>query len=77
MNPMNGVKALFFDVFGTLVDWRSGVARDVELVPKPHGYSIFARPQEHPGVSEAAPRVAVDVMADSIEDLAAKPGSSS
>jgi len=22
------VKALFFDVFGTLVDWRSGIARE-------------------------------------------------
>jgi len=26
---MHGVRALIFDVFGTLVDWRSGVARDV------------------------------------------------
>lgn len=26
---MDGVRALIFDVFGTLVDWRSGVARDV------------------------------------------------
>jgi 2-haloacid dehalogenase len=26
---MEGVRALIFDVFGTLVDWRSGVARDV------------------------------------------------
>ena len=27
-------KALFFDVFGTLVDWRSGVAREAErLIP--------------------------------------------
>jgi hypothetical protein len=25
--PIGSVKALFFDVFGTLVDWRSGVAR--------------------------------------------------
>jgi 2-haloacid dehalogenase len=33
-------KALFFDVFGTLVDWRTGVARDAELVLKPLGYSI-------------------------------------
>jgi 2-haloacid dehalogenase len=26
------VKALFFDVFGTLVDWRSGVAREAESI---------------------------------------------
>jgi 2-haloacid dehalogenase len=37
---LTGVKALFFDVFGTLVDWRSGVARDAELVLKSEGYSI-------------------------------------
>lgn len=34
------VRALFFDVFGTLVDWRSGVARDAELVLKPLGFSL-------------------------------------
>ena len=28
---LNGVKALVFDVFGTVVDWRSGVARDAAL----------------------------------------------
>jgi 2-haloacid dehalogenase len=27
MESMNGVKALVFDVFGTVVDWRGGVAR--------------------------------------------------
>ena len=31
------VKALFFDVFGTLVDWRSGVAREAEALLKPRG----------------------------------------
>ena len=32
-----GVKALFFDVFGTLVDWRSGVAAATESVLRPLG----------------------------------------
>jgi 2-haloacid dehalogenase len=36
----NGVKALFFDVFGTLVDWRSGVAREAEAVLEPLGFSF-------------------------------------
>jgi 2-haloacid dehalogenase len=36
----NSVKALFFDVFGTLVDWRSGVARDAAMVLKPRGLSL-------------------------------------
>jgi 2-haloacid dehalogenase len=31
------VKALFFDVFGTLVDWRWGVARCTETMLKPRG----------------------------------------
>ena len=34
------VKALFFDVFGTLVDWRSGVAREAEAILKPLGHSL-------------------------------------
>jgi 2-haloacid dehalogenase len=32
-----GVKALFFDVFGTLVDWRSGVAAATETILRPQG----------------------------------------
>jgi 2-haloacid dehalogenase len=32
MTPLKNVKALFFDVFGTLVDWRSGVAREAETI---------------------------------------------
>src|ERR1700675_3248267 len=40
MMRSEGVKALFFDVFGTLVDWRSGVARDAELILKPLGQAI-------------------------------------
>jgi 2-haloacid dehalogenase len=33
-------KALFFDVFGTLVDWRSGVAADAQAILEPMGYSL-------------------------------------
>jgi hypothetical protein len=35
-----GVKALFFDVFGTLVDWRTGVAHEAESILKPLGYAL-------------------------------------
>ena len=38
--PIDGVKALVFDVFGTLVDWRNGVARESAAILKPLGYSI-------------------------------------
>jgi 2-haloacid dehalogenase len=34
------VKALFYDVFGTLTDWRSGVARAAEAVLKPKGFAL-------------------------------------
>jgi 2-haloacid dehalogenase len=33
-------RALFFDVFGTLVDWRSGVAREAQRVLEPLGHAI-------------------------------------
>jgi 2-haloacid dehalogenase len=38
------VKALFFDVFGTLVDWRSGVAREAESIlgAASHKFDWFA-----------------------------------
>ena len=36
----DGVKALVYDVFGTCVDWRTGVARAAERILKPLGYTI-------------------------------------
>ena len=34
------IKALTFDVFGTVVDWRSGVAREAEAILGPKGYDF-------------------------------------
>jgi 2-haloacid dehalogenase len=34
------VKALFFDVFGTLVDWRTSVARQASAMLEPQGYAL-------------------------------------
>ncbi|HST00320.1 MAG TPA: haloacid dehalogenase type II [Usitatibacter sp.] len=34
------VKALFFDVFGTLVDWRSGIAREARNFLSPRGIEL-------------------------------------
>jgi 2-haloacid dehalogenase len=34
------VKALFFDVFGTVTDWRGGVAREAERILKPLGHAL-------------------------------------
>jgi 2-haloacid dehalogenase len=37
---MNSVKALLFDVFGTLVDWRNSVARESRAVLEPLGHAL-------------------------------------
>ena len=37
---MEKVKALFFDVFGTLVDWRSSIAREVEAALAHRGHAL-------------------------------------
>ncbi len=36
----SGVKALIYDVFGTLVDWRTGVARESRAVLEPLGFHL-------------------------------------
>lgn len=58
-SPDLGVKALFFDVFGTLVDWRTSVAREAEKVLGDLGFSLdwlaFAdawRDEYQPGMEE-------------------------
>jgi 2-haloacid dehalogenase len=38
--PKSPIKALFFDVFGTLVDFRSGVASEAERLIAPKGKSL-------------------------------------
>jgi 2-haloacid dehalogenase len=53
------VRAMFFDVFGTMVDWRTSVAREAEKVLKPLGHNLdwmaFAdawRGEYQPGMEE-------------------------
>lgn len=69
----DSVKALVFDVFGTVVDWRNGVAREAEAILKPLGHSLdwlaFAdawRAQYQPGMDEVRtgkiPFVKLDVI---------------
>ena len=38
--PVSDVKALIFDVFGTCVDWRSGIAREVAAVARTKGVDL-------------------------------------
>jgi 2-haloacid dehalogenase len=56
---MTSIRAMFFDVFGTLVDWRSSVAREAERILQPLGYNLdwpaFAdawRDEYQPGMEE-------------------------
>ncbi|HUH92496.1 MAG TPA: haloacid dehalogenase type II [Casimicrobiaceae bacterium] len=37
---MEGIKALFFDVFGTLVDWRASIAREAQVILAPRGVRL-------------------------------------
>jgi len=70
---MDEIKALFFDVFGTLVDWRRGVAREAESILRPLGFDLdwqaFAdawRDQYQPGMEQvrsgAIPFAKLDVL---------------
>jgi 2-haloacid dehalogenase len=79
-NSQYGVKALFFDMFGTVLDWRTGVARSAEAILKPRGYSLdwlgFAdawRAQYQPGMEEVRsgriPYTKLDVLHRRMLDL--------
>lgn len=39
-HPLPDVQALLFDVFGTVVDWRRGVAREAERILAPLGHAL-------------------------------------
>ena len=78
-NPLPEVQALFFDVFGTVVDWRTGVSREAERILKPLGYSLdwlaFAdawRAQYQPSMEEVRdghrPFVKIDIIHREILD---------
>jgi 2-haloacid dehalogenase len=79
-NSQYGVKALFFDIFGTVLDWRTGVARSAEAILKPRGYSLdwlaFAdawRAQYQPAMEEVRsgriPYTKLDVLHRRMLDL--------
>lgn len=67
------VKALFFDMFGTMLDWRGSVARETQSILEPRGYSFdwhaFAdawRAEYRPAMNEVIdgrrPFVKLDVL---------------
>jgi 2-haloacid dehalogenase len=58
-HPLQNVEALFFDVFGTLMDWRTSIAREAERLLAPLGHKAdwlaFAdawRDEYQPGMEE-------------------------
>jgi 2-haloacid dehalogenase len=70
---VTGLKALFFDVFGTCVDWRCGVAREVAALAARKGVTVDAiaiadawrgryQPQMETVRSGARPWVTLDVL---------------
>jgi 2-haloacid dehalogenase len=59
MAEADGIRALFFDVFGTLVDWRNSIAREAAAILRPQGIELdwpeFAdawRAEYQPGMEE-------------------------
>jgi 2-haloacid dehalogenase len=40
MTDLSGIRALTFDVFGTVVDWRSGIIRDGEALGRAKGLAV-------------------------------------
>src|SRR5215211_6790806 len=70
---MPPVKALFFDMFGTMLDWRNSIARETRLILEPRGHSLdwhaFAdawRAEYRPAMNEVIegrrPFVKLDVL---------------
>lgn len=70
---MKPVRALLFDVFGTVVDWRGGVAREVApflarhgIAAEPHGFADAWRRQYDPSMAAirrgARPFTRLDVL---------------
>lgn len=56
---MTPIRAMFFDIFGTLVDWRTSIAREAQRVLQPLGFGLewlaFAdawRAEYQPGMEE-------------------------
>lgn len=59
MADFTNIRALTFDVFGTVVDWRSGIAREAEAMLGPKGYALdwgaFANTWRRPILQAMAP----------------------
>lgn len=80
---MTAIRALVFDVFGTLVDWRSGIAREAERVLGPgidggafaDAWRAHYQPSMEPIRAGLRPWVDLDTLhAESLKDVLAERG---
>ena len=55
-HPLLGVKALTFDVFGTVVDWRGSIAREIKSVGMSKVLSKIGTPLPTNGGRDMVPR---------------------
>jgi 2-haloacid dehalogenase len=71
-----GTRWVTFDCFGTLVDWRHGIATSAELVLPGHGARLLEAYNRHePQVQERSPRMRYrDVLAETLRRAAAECG---
>jgi FMN phosphatase YigB (HAD superfamily) len=52
MSELTDVKALLFDVFGTVVDWHGSVTQELEKLGKEHAIGL----SPHPSLLKLRPR---------------------
>ena len=55
MTDLSDIRALTFDVFGTVVDWRSSVSAEVASFLKRHGVQADAACSPTAGAARATP----------------------
>jgi hypothetical protein len=63
MTDFPEIRALTFDVFGTVVDWRSGIAREAENMLAPKGVTL-----DWGAFANAWRKPILAAMADPLED---------
>jgi 2-haloacid dehalogenase len=72
----NAVRALTFDVFGTVVDWRTSIAREGAALARRRGLTVdwTAFADAWRGLYQPMPAHDWDVVARDFNDLAARLG---
>ena len=61
------VKALLFDVFGTVVDWRTGIAKEIQIIAKK--YNIFLNAEDFADAWRAEYQPAMEEIRNGARDF--------